>query len=120
VGRRPSWLTLCALGVRQRTYLLHPGGLAEARTGPENGGPSEALALEKPMRYHTRSLSWRGETFRFERMPAKTATGNEPQWAVSRRGEFIGTMPCGPEVTTKEFDLRCLGWLRDLLGPVRR
>ena len=32
------------LMVRQRTSLLGPGGLAEPRTGPENGSPSEALS----------------------------------------------------------------------------
>jgi hypothetical protein len=69
------------------------------------------------MRYHTRSLTWQGEAFRFERLQARVKPSDSPQWAVSRRGEFIGTMPCEPEVTTEEFDVRCLGWLRELLGP---
>ena len=71
------------------------------------------------MRHHMRSLTWQGEAFRFERLQA-AEDSDCPQWAVSRRGEFIGTMPCGTEVTTKEFDLRCLGWLRELLGAPRR
>ncbi|MGH7516889.1 MAG: hypothetical protein ACREOC_05400 [Gemmatimonadales bacterium] len=36
-------------------------------------------------------------------------------WAVSRHGEFIGTMPSAPEETTKEFELRSIRWLADLL-----
>jgi hypothetical protein len=39
---------------------------------------------------------------------------------VSRGGEFIGTMPCSPEVTTKDFDVRGLHWLAELLGNTRR
>jgi hypothetical protein len=39
-----------------------------------------------------------------------------PLWAVSRSGEFIGTMACPPEVTTKDFDVRGLRWLGELLG----
>jgi hypothetical protein len=39
-------------------------------------------------------------------------------WAVSRRGEFIGTMSCSEEITTRDFDVRCSGWLGDLLGKV--
>jgi hypothetical protein len=41
-------------------------------------------------------------------------------WAVSRGGEFIGTMPCPPEVTTKDFDIRGMHWLAELLGNSRR
>jgi hypothetical protein len=36
-------------------------------------------------------------------------------WAVSWRGEFIGTMPSSPKETTKEFELRCIRWLSDLI-----
>jgi hypothetical protein len=38
---------------------------------------------------------------------------------VSRGGEFIGTMPCSPEVTTQDFDVRWLHWLADLFGNTR-
>jgi hypothetical protein len=68
------------------------------------------------MRWHTRSITWHGEAFQFQQLPADR--GDAPvQWAVRRHGEFIGTMPCSPRVTTREFDLRCMRWLRDLLGP---
>jgi hypothetical protein len=70
------------------------------------------------MRYHTRSLTWQGEAFRFERFQAKNHSSDSREWAVSRRGEFIGTLTCAPEVTTKEFELRGLAWLRELLGAV--
>jgi hypothetical protein len=65
------------------------------------------------MRYHTRTLPWHGELFRFQRMPDRT-TGDYV-WAVSRRGEFIGTMPAVPNETTKDFDVRSLDWVSELL-----
>jgi hypothetical protein len=34
---------------------------------------------------------------------------------VWRRGGFIGTMPAFEE-TTKEFNVRCVRWLAELLG----
>ncbi len=37
-------------------------------------------------------------------------------WAVSRHGEFIGTMPSADGETTNEFEVRCVGWLATLLG----
>ena len=66
------------------------------------------------MRDRSRSLTWHGQVFRFQLV---TAAPQEPdsQWAVSRGGEFIGMMACSPEVSTKDFDLRGLGWLSDLL-----
>jgi hypothetical protein len=36
-------------------------------------------------------------------------------WAVWWRREFIGTMPTDPHETTKEFELRSIRWLADLL-----
>ena len=67
------------------------------------------------MRYHTRSITWRGEAFQFQQLPSRRA--DDPvQWAVRHRGEFIGTMPCSPQVSTREFDLRCERWLGELLG----
>lgn len=66
------------------------------------------------MRHRTRSLTWRGEAFHFQPLQTDPA-GNTGQWAVLCRGEFIGTMPCSSEVTTKDFDLRCLRWLGELL-----
>jgi hypothetical protein len=65
------------------------------------------------MRYKTRSLPWRGELFHFERLPADAV--GDFVWAVSRRGEFIGTMPAIPNETTKEFDLRSFHWVSELL-----
>jgi hypothetical protein len=66
------------------------------------------------MRHHMRSLTWRDQAFRFERLQAGSDDDNT-QWAVIRRGEFIGIMPCAPEVTTGEFDMRCRRWIQDLL-----
>ena len=64
------------------------------------------------------ATSWsHGEYYTIE--PLKTlprVTSLSPIWAVSRRGEFIGTLPYHQDETTKEFEVRCLSWVRDLLG----
>lgn len=65
------------------------------------------------MRHKSRAIPWKGELFRFERLPADSV--GEFVWAVSRRGEFIGVMPGRPEETTKEFELRSVGWVAELL-----
>jgi hypothetical protein len=67
------------------------------------------------MRSRSRSLTWHGQTFRFEYTPTQQGA-RTPFWAVSRRGEFIGMMACSTEVTTKDFDVRGLRWLEELLG----
>jgi hypothetical protein len=67
------------------------------------------------MKPRTRSIPWSGQYFRFERLRAGDS-GAGSVWAVSREREFIGTMTCDREVTTKEFDVRCQRWLTDLLG----
>jgi hypothetical protein len=66
------------------------------------------------MRHKTRTIRCRGELFRFERLPVKGP--GEFVWAVTRRGEFIGTMPADPRETTKEFDMRSAHWVAELLG----
>ncbi len=43
-------------------------------------------------------------------------TSLPPAWAVSRGREFIGTLPFRSDETTKEFEVRCIAWLRDLYG----
>lgn len=69
------------------------------------------------MHARSRSLTWRGQTFRFHYLSSSANPMNESAlWAVSRGNEFIGTMPCPPEVTTKDFDLRGFHWLAELLG----
>ena len=68
------------------------------------------------MRESPRVVVWRGQEFRFERLKnGGHRADRDPLWAVSRHGEFIGTMPCAQE-TTKEFDVRSIRWLADLLG----
>jgi hypothetical protein len=67
------------------------------------------------MKSRTRSVPWSGQYFRFERLRADDS-GPGSVWAVLREREFIGTMTCDREVTTKEFDVRCQRWLTDLLG----
>jgi hypothetical protein len=66
------------------------------------------------MHYKARSVPCQGELFHFERLPANSV--GDFVWAVSRRGEFIGTMPAIPNETTKEFDLRSLHWVAELLS----
>ena len=39
--------------------------------------------------------------------------------AVSRRGEFVGTMSTPTEITTRDFDLRSFEWLTQLFGARR-
>ena len=68
------------------------------------------------MRYHHQSITWHGQAFHFELLNTKASSRETPLWAVSRRGEFIGTMPCSLEVTTKDFEVRGLRWLGELLG----
>jgi hypothetical protein len=72
------------------------------------------------MRSRTRSLSWQGQVFYFQYVRDSFEERGAPLWAVSRRGEFIGTMPCPTEVTTKDFEVRGLHWLSELLGPPQR
>jgi hypothetical protein len=68
------------------------------------------------MRHHQRSITWQGQAFQFQRLQSEPAKNDSPLWAVYRRGEFIGTMVCAGEVTTKDFDVRSLRWLGELLG----
>ncbi|HEX3275442.1 MAG TPA: hypothetical protein VHR43_11340 [Gemmatimonadales bacterium] len=71
------------------------------------------------MRARYRSVTWRGQSFRFQYLPPDRE-GTGPLWAVSREREFIGMMPCPTEIPTKEFDTRAYQWLRELLEGARR
>jgi len=68
------------------------------------------------MRWKVRTLTWHGEPYCFARIPGLPAEGGSGEWAVARGGEFIGTMPCAQNITTGEFEVRCMRWLSDLLG----
>jgi hypothetical protein len=68
------------------------------------------------MHHRTLSITWHGQAYHFELLNSEGSSKETPLWAVSRRGEFIGTMPCSPQVTTKDFEVRGLRWLRELLG----
>ena len=64
-----------------------------------------------------RSVEWCGERYTVEPLNSNAPVPTVPPvWAVSRRGEFIGTLPAHREETTKEFEARCTGWLKGLLG----
>jgi hypothetical protein len=71
------------------------------------------------MRYRTRSLAWHGQAFHFEPIKAPYQRFHGCTWAVSRHGEFIGTMNCDEEITTSEFDHRCNQWLAELFSETR-
>ena len=65
-------------------------------------------------------VDWQGRRYPAEPLKSRyRVTTLPPVWAVSRGDEFIGTMPCRPQETTKEFEVRCLDWLRDLYGSRR-
>jgi len=68
------------------------------------------------MHHYQRSITWQGQAFQFQRLESEGPDNDSPLWAVYRRGEFIGTMLCAGEVTTKDFDVRSLRWLGELLG----
>jgi hypothetical protein len=72
------------------------------------------------MRARSRSLTWRGQAFRFQYLPASQSGHEAPSWAVSKGREFIGTMECSAEITTKDFEVRGLRWLSELLGKGRQ
>jgi hypothetical protein len=68
----------------------------------------------------SRFVEWQGRRYTAEPLDSPyRVTTLPPVWAVSRGGEFIGTMPCHPQETAKEFEGRCLDWLRDLYGSRR-
>ena len=68
----------------------------------------------------SRFVEWQGRRYTAEPLDSPyRVTTLPPVWALSRGGEFIGTMPCRPRESTKEFQIRCLAWLRDLYGSRR-
>ena len=71
------------------------------------------------MRSRRRSVKFAGQPFSFERVEKWGLSENGVVWAVSRGGEFIGTLTSPKEISTKEFDLRCTQWLAELLGGYR-
>ena len=68
------------------------------------------------MRSRRRSVKFAGQPFSFERVEKWGSSENRVTWAVSRRGEFIGTLTSPNEISTRDFDLRCMEWLSELLG----
>jgi hypothetical protein len=68
------------------------------------------------MRFDRHVVEWRSEPYTIEPLKSLSrVTSLPPIWAVSRRGEFIGTLAYRLDETTKEFEVRCLSWLQDLL-----
>ena len=68
------------------------------------------------MREGPRTVRWRNYEFHFETFTGRDTGGDHaPAWAVWWHGEFIGTMPTALDETTKEFELRSIRWLADLL-----
>jgi hypothetical protein len=72
------------------------------------------------MRSESHFVDWQGRRYTAEPLKSQyRVTTLPPVWAMSRGAEFIGTLPCHPEETTEEFEVRCLDWLRDLYGSLR-
>jgi hypothetical protein len=72
------------------------------------------------MRATLHFVEWQGERYTVEPLRSRSrVTSLSPVWAVSRKGEFIGTLAYRVEESTKEFEVRCIAWLRDLLGQHR-
>ena len=71
------------------------------------------------MHEQTKSISWDGESFFFQRLTISQPGCDPSLWAVFRHREFIGTMFCPPEVTPTEFEHRGVSWVHELLGESR-
>ena len=67
------------------------------------------------MRHSGQWLTFRGELYHFERL-AEPHAGRVPQWAVMRRGEFIGTMFLREHESEQRFTNRAIRWLENLYG----
>lgn len=68
------------------------------------------------MKSSRRSVRFAGQPYSFERVEGWAPDEHAVMWAVSRQGEFIGTWTSPKEISTKEFDVRCMQWLSELLG----
>ena len=69
------------------------------------------------MRFARHFVEWYGERYTVELLRSfSPITVLSPVWAVSRRGEFIGTLPYKADEPAEELEARCVGWVRDLLG----
>jgi hypothetical protein len=67
-----------------------------------------------------RLVEWHGERYSVEPLKSRSrVTSLSPIWAVSRRGEFIGTLAYKPDETPEALKARCIKWLRDLLATAR-
>jgi hypothetical protein len=72
------------------------------------------------MRSGSHCVEWQGRYYTAEPLKSQyRVTTLPPVWALSRGGEFIGTMPYRPRESLKEFQIRYLSWLRDLHGSRR-
>jgi hypothetical protein len=72
------------------------------------------------MRSARHLVEWHGERYTVEPLRSRSrVTSLSPVWAVSRRGEFIGTLAYKPDETPEELKARCIKWLRDLLATAR-
>jgi hypothetical protein len=68
------------------------------------------------MRFARHVVEWHGECYAVEPLHSLPRVNTpSPIWAVFRHSEFIGTLPYTLNETTKELEVRCVGWLRDLL-----
>jgi hypothetical protein len=72
------------------------------------------------MRSASHLVEWQGERYTVEPLKSRSrVTSMSPIWAVSRRGEFIGTLAYKPDETPEDLKARCIKWLRDLLTTAR-
>ena len=86
-------------------------------SGQRSGHPDRYGVMEPTLVTRTRTISWRGRTYSFQRLQDAGVAGIAEEWAVLRGGEFIGMLQCATALSTRDFDLRCLQWLTELLGP---
>ena len=68
------------------------------------------------MKHRARWLAMGGEFFYFECFDT-AATGSRPEWAISRRGHLLGSMPWSRYENFQEFERRAAKRLMELLAP---
>jgi hypothetical protein len=68
------------------------------------------------MKHRARWLALGGEFFHFECL-GTAGTGGHAEWAISRRGQVIGSMPWSRYESFREFEGRASRRLQELLAP---